>query len=447
MELRGNRTNGGKKVAFLIYNIVVLFILPLAIAFLAIQLIIYRRYRESVIPRLGFLPHALKKSCQQDPVFWIHAVSVGEVMVAVPLVKRLRQSYPQGRLLVSTVTQTGQATAFQKILEADQIFYFPYDLPWIVGRVIRKMKPSVFIFLETEIWPNFLFALAHEGIPAVMVNGRLSSGSYKGYSLLLPFFRKVLETVNLFSVQTDLDRQRLIALGVDSRKVVKTGNMKYDQAIVSSSEDSEDIKKGLKLSTSCHLIVAGSTHEGEEEVMIACYQKLVQSYPGTRLMLAPRHLDRLERIEGFIHRQGFMPVRKTKMESAAFSVLPSDAIILLDTLGELQCLYSIASLVFVGGSLVPIGGHNVLEPAACAKPILFGPHMENFKEIAQYLVEQQAACQVPNVDQLFERMVWLTENPTQAAVMGRKAREVVLEQQGVVEKNLNLIQNVLGQKR
>ncbi|MCI0528784.1 MAG: hypothetical protein L0Y56_15200, partial [Nitrospira sp.] len=350
MELRGSRTNGGKKVAFLIYNIVVLFILPLAIAFLTIQLIIYRRYRESVIPRLGFLPHALKESCQQDPVFWIHAVSVGEVMVAVPLVKRLRQSYPHGRLLVSTVTQTGQAIAVKKILEADQIFYFPYDLPWIVARVIRKIRPSVFVFLETEIWPNFLFALARAGVPAVMVNGRLSSGSYKGYRLLRSFFRKVLETVNLFSVQTDLDRERLIALGVDSHKVIKTGNMKYDQAIVLSSENTEDIKKGLKLSTSCHLIVAGSTHEGEEEVMIACYRKLVQSYPNTRLMLAPRHLDRLERIEGFIHRQGFTSVRKTKMESTAFSVLPSDAIILLDTHGELQCLYSVASLVFVGGS-------------------------------------------------------------------------------------------------
>jgi 3-deoxy-D-manno-octulosonic-acid transferase len=379
-------------------------------------------------------------------VFWIHAVSVGEVMAAAPLVKRLRLNYPQGRLLVSTVTQTGQATALQKLPEANQIFYFPYDLPWIVGRVITRIKPSVFIFLETEIWPNFLFALARERVPAVMVNGRLSKGSYKGYSVLRPFFRKVLETVNLFSVQTDLDRERLIALGVDSRKVVKTGNMKYDQAIVSSSEDPEDIKKRLKLPISCHLIVAGSTHEGEEEAMTACYRNLIQRHPNTRLMLAPRHLDRLEKIEGFLHRQGFTSVRKTKMESTAFSVLPSHTIILLDTLGELQRLYSVASLVFVGGSLVPIGGHNVLEPAAYAKPILFGPHTENFKEIAQYLVEKKAACQVFDVDELFERMVWLLEDPVQAATMGRQAREIVLEQQGVVEKNLRLIQNVLGQK-
>jgi 3-deoxy-D-manno-octulosonic-acid transferase len=437
----------GRKVAFLIYNIAILLILPLAIAFLAVQLIIYRRYRESVIPRLGFLPHVLKKNDQQDPVFWIHAVSVGEVMAAAPLVKRLRQSYPRGRLLVSTVTQTGQATAVQKLPEADQIFYFPYDLPWIVGRVIRKIKPSVFIFLETEIWPNFLFALANERVPAVLVNGRLSSGSYKGYSLLRPFFRRVLETVSLFSVQTDLDRERLIALGVDSRKVVRTGNMKYDQASVSLSGDPEDIKKGLKLPTFCHLVVAGSTHEGEEEAMTACYRRLLQRCPNARLMLAPRHLDRLERIESFLHRQGFISVRRTKVESAGFSILPSETIILLDTLGELQRLYSVASLVFVGGSLVPIGGHNVLEPAACAKPILFGPHMENFKEIAQYLLEKEAACQVADGDQLFERMVWLLEDTLQAAMMGRKAREVVLEQQGVVEKNLSLIQNVLGQKR
>ena len=438
---------GEKKVAFLIYNIAILLILPLAVAYLAVQLIIYRRYRESVIPRLGFLPRALQESCQQDSVFWIHAVSVGEVMAAAPLVKRLRQNYPQGRLLVSTVTQTGQATACQKLPEADQIFYFPFDLPWIVGRVIRKIQPAIFIFLETEIWPNFLFALAREKVPAVMVNGRLSSGSYKGYNLFGPFFRKVLETVSLFSVQTDVDRERLITLGVDSRKVVKTGNMKYDQAVTPLLGNPEDIKKGLKLPASCRLIVAGSTHEGEEEKITACYQKLTQRHPSARLMLAPRHLDRLEGIESFLHRQGLMSVRKTKMESATFEVLPSDAIILLDTLGELQRLYSVASLVFVGGSLVPIGGHNVLEPAACAKPVLFGPHMENFEEISQYLVEREAACQVADVDQLFEQMARLLENPDQAATMGRKAREVVLGQQGVVEKNLSLIREVLGHKR
>jgi 3-deoxy-D-manno-octulosonic-acid transferase len=437
----------GRKVAFLAYNIAVFLILPLAIAFLAVQVIIHRRYRESVIPRLGFLPRTLKESPQQESVFWIHAVSVGEVMAAAPLVKRLRQSYPQARLLVSTITQTGQATAAQKLPEADEIFYFPYDLPWIVAKVIRKISPSIFIFLETEIWPNFLFALAQERIPAVMVNGRLSSGSYKGYRLLLPFFRKVLGTVSLFSVQTDLDRERLVALGVDPRKVVRTGNMKYDQAIVSSSEGPEDVKKGLKLPTSCRLIMAGSTHEGEEEAITACYRKLVRAYPNTRLMLAPRHLDRLEKIEGLLHRQGFMSVRKTKVESAAFSVLPPETVILLDTLGELQRLYSAASLVFVGGSLVPVGGHNVLEPAACAKPILFGPYMENFKEIAQYLMEKEAACQVADADRLFERMLWLLEDPLRADVMGGKAREVVLEQQGVVEKNLDLIHRVLGQRR
>jgi 3-deoxy-D-manno-octulosonic-acid transferase len=454
---------------------VILSVLPLAFGFLGVQLLIRRKYRESILPRLGFLPrelweqkrvsgfartsagargasedqqfvlpHGPPETKDQKPIFWIHAVSVGEVMAVTPLVKRLRQSYPEGKLLISTVTQTGQATARQKLTEADQVFYFPFDLPWLVDRVIRKVQPSIFVFLETEIWPNFLFALNRNGVPAMMVNGRVSKRSYNGYKLLAPFFQRVLKAVSLFSVQTDLDRERLIDLGVAPHKVVKTGNMKYDQAIVPISTDLNELRKSLKLPDSCSLIMAGSTHEGEEEAIASCYRRLSQRHPHARLLLAPRHLDRLEKIEDTVKQQGLEPVRKTKIESCSFASIPSDTVILLDTLGELQRLYAVATLVFVGGSLVPIGGHNVLEPAAFAKPILFGPHMENFHEIVRLLIERKAALQVANPDQLCEQMGLLLDNPDQSAKMGNLAREVVLQQQGVVEKNLELIRRVLG---
>ena len=201
-----------------------------------------------------------------------------------------------------------------------------------MGKVIRIIRPSLFIFLETEIWPNFLFALARKGIPSVMVNGRISGRSYKGYRLLAPFFRKVLEGVCLFSVQSELDRERLIALGVDPQKVVRTGNMKYDQATLEVSGDLKEIRKGLKLAIGCDLILAGSTHEGEEESIVSCYLKLSKRYPSVRLLLAPRHLDRIERIEGLLQRQGLKGVRRTKIDSWGFSVISSDTVILLDTL-------------------------------------------------------------------------------------------------------------------
>ena len=450
-RLQKQETRLGGGVAIFLYNLAILLILPVAVAYLAVQLLVHRRYRESLLARLGFLsradlssPHGTPETKSHGPVLWIHAVSVGEVVAVTPLVRRLRQCFPNGRLVVSTITETGQATARQKIPEADEFIYFPFDLRWIVGKVIRVIRPSLFVFLETEIWPNFLYALAKKGIPSVMVNGRISSRSYKGYRLVAPFFRKVLEGVRLFSVQTDLDRQRLIALGVDPSKVVKTGNMKYDQATLEISGDLIEIRKGLRLPTSCDLILAGSTHEGEEEAMASCYRSLSKKYPGVRLLLAPRHLDRIERIEGLLQRQGLKVVRRTKIDSCGFSVLPSDTVILLDTLGELQRLYSMASLVFVGGSLVPIGGHNVLEPAALAMPILFGPHMETYHEIAQLLVERQGACQVADTDELLDQMDRLLANPDQSARMGMQAREVVLEQQGVVEKNLTLLRGILG---
>ena len=435
-----------KQVAVLIYNIIILFTLPVTIAFLAVQLLIHKKYREIVLPRLGFLSHVIKESPGQKPVFWIHAVSVGEVMAVTPLVKRLREEYPKGRLLVSTVTQTGQVTARQKLPEADGVFYFPFDLPWVVQRVIQRIRPTIFVFLETEIWPNFLFALARAGVPAVMVNGRISEKSYRGYRLLGIFFRKVLETVSLFSVQTDLDKERLIALGVDAHKVVRTGNMKYDQAVGSVSENPKEIRKGLKLPSPCDLIIAGSTHSGEEEMMASCYRKLSRRYPRVRLLLAPRHLERLEKIEAMLRLQKLKPVRKTKMESGEFSSITADTVVLLDTLGELQRLYSAADLVFVGGSLVPIGGHNVLEPAALAKPILFGPYTQNCREIAQLLLDRGAACQVRNEDHLYEQICSLLDHPEQSAKMGIQAREVVFEQQGIVEKNLVLLQRILGNR-
>ena len=426
------------------YNLAMALALPLVPLFLAYQWLIRGKGRESLLPRLGYSSPGRGGMDGERPLIWIHAVSVGEVMAAVPLIKRLRQVYPSTALWVSTITETGQATAREKLPEADRVFYFPFDLPWTVRKLVRRIRPALFVLLETEIWPNFLFCLVRFRIPSILVNGRLSAASFRGYRLLSPLFRRVLSCISIFSVQTRQDRERFLALGVDADRVVRTGNMKYDQAVGAWKSDSAELKKALRLSDACRLMIAGSTHEGEEETLLQCYLRLAEVHPEVRFMLAPRHLDRLERIESLVRRAGLNPVRKTKLDASGFTELPEDTVVLLDTLGELQGLYAAATLVFVGGSLVPIGGHNVLEPAALARPVLFGPYMDNFHEISRLLLESGGACQVSGAEGLFTEIGGLLSDPERCGEMGRRAREVVLAHRGAVEENLALIRTLLG---
>lgn len=436
-------SRSGLWFAILVYNLLLAAALPAALAFLGYQWLVRRKGRESLLRRFGFSLPKEAFQAHRTPVFWVHAVSVGEVMAAAPLIKKLREVYPAAAIWVSTITETGQATARQKLAEADAVIYFPFDLPWTVRKFIRRIRPRVFILLETEIWPNLLFFMARQRIPSVLVNGRLSLRSFRGYKRLLPFFGRIFECISLFSVQTPRDKERLTALGVSPDKVVQTGNMKYDQVVGQLGVEAGDLRVTLKLSMAHRLILAGSTHEGEEEAVARAYTALAGDYPDVRLLLAPRHLERLDRIEDLLRRLGLKAVRKTKLDGTVFSELPPDTVILLDTLGELQRFYHTADLVFVGGSLVPIGGHNVLEPAVCATPVLFGPHMENFHEIAAALTEKGAALQVSDDRQLCRELGQLLSDAERCRVMGQRAREAVLAHQGVVEKNVALMQGVL----
>ena len=433
----------GAGVATLVYNVLIALALPIALVFLAHQWLIRKKGRESLLPRLGLFDLGGEALRARRPVIWVHAVSVGEVMAAIPLIKGMKKAYPSSALWVSTITETGQSMVRQKLPEVDRVVYFPFDLPWTVRKFIRGIRPALFVLLETEIWPNFLFSLARCRIPSILVNGRISARSYRGYRLLLPFFRRVFEGISLFSVQTRQDRERLLKLGVDPDKVICTGNMKYDQAVRALQGEDRELKSALKLSDACQLVLAGSTHEGEEAAVVNGYLRLSARHPNTRLLLAPRHLDRLDRVEALVRQLGLKSVRKTKLDASEFSELPGDTVILLDTLGELSGLYHAAAIVFVGGSLVPIGGHNLLEPAACAKPILFGPYMENFHEISRLLVERGGGCQVLHADQLFMEIEALLLDSERCRAMGHRAREVVLANQGVVEKNLALIHTLL----
>jgi 3-deoxy-D-manno-octulosonic-acid transferase len=372
---------------------------------------------------------------------WLHAVSVGEVIAAVPLVNALRQRFPQFPLLISTVTETGQAIAHEK-MAADACLYFPLDYPWVVHRVLARLQPRLFLMVETEIWPNFLRELRRREIPALLINGRISPRSFHGYQRLRPFMRQVLAAITTFSMQTTLDAERIVAIGADPAHVHITGNLKYDLAIHPvTPADEHALRADLGLG-GAPVFMAGSTHRGEEETVIAAYLQARARVPTLRLLLAPRHPDRLDEIEALLGRHQLSSHRRSRGRIA--SQPEAAAVLLLDTIGELAKLYAVATVVFVGGSCVPIGGHNVLEPAAHRKAILFGPHMHNFQQIAAALLEADGALQVQHPERLGAMVSALLQQPERCQALGEAAYRVLHHNQGAIVRTLRLIEQALS---
>jgi 3-deoxy-D-manno-octulosonic-acid transferase len=433
-----------------VYNLLIFLSTPLIFVYLLVFLLRRKDFRASFWERLGKI-RAIEDSSSPDWVerprsalaresgvqcFWIHAVSVGEVMAAVPLVKGLRLRFPMSRIVFSTYTSTGRETVKNKCPEADQVFYFPLDVFPVVQRVVATVRPTVFLLVETDIWPIFLRTLAHKGIPSVVINGRISPRRL----LATAFYRRVLDQVSFFCMQTDVDAERVLALGIDARKVTVTGNMKFAQAIVREGEPAR-LRKDFGLPVGTRLLIAGSTHVGEEDEIVRCYQHLCRSYKDFFLLLAPRHPERIEKVEGLCRSYGFSCVRRSRADGAS-----GNAIFLLDTIGELSDAYALGTFIFVGGSLVRRGGHNVLEPAAWGKPIFFGPHMEHYSGIASMLEREGAAIQVKSGEELAIQIDRLIKDNGRLLEMGQKAASFVAKNQGAVERNLDVIEKILEQR-
>jgi 3-deoxy-D-manno-octulosonic-acid transferase len=365
---------------------------------------------------------------------------VGEVIAAAPLVKALRDRFPDMPLLVSTVTETGQATAHEK-MAADAYLYFPLDYPWVVRRVIEAVQPRLFLMVETEIWPNFLRYLHRRGVPAMLVNGRISPRSFRGYRRLRPFMRQVLGSLASLSMQTNVDAERIIAMGADPARVQVTGNIKYDLALTPLNQaEGEALRAELGIGEA-PVFMAGSTHRGEEEIVLQAYLRARAQVPTLRLLLAPRHLDRLDEIEALLRRHQLTVHRHS--HGRVPSQGPEAPVLLLDTLGELEKLYAVGTVVFVGGSFVPTGGHNVLEPAAHRKAILFGPHMHNFHQIAAALLEAGGAQQVQKPETLCDTVSVLLQHPERRQALGDAAYRVLRQNQGAIGRNVHLIEQLL----
>lgn len=432
-------------MAILIYNIITIVAVPFLLPLFLYRMLFDANYRNGVGSRVGILPPEIKKDMDGGNRYWFHAVSVGEVMAAAPLIKIFKERHPNSTIIFSTVTSTGNQTARDQLPEIDHLIYFPFDLIWIMRKTVRIMRPRLFIFFETEIWPNLLTYLKIKGIPSVMVNGRISDRSFKRYKLARLVLKGALDCVTLFSMQTDEDRAKIVSLGADPYRVFNTGNIKYDRALelIRRKGKGRLTRKDLNISDESIVIVAGSTHQGEEETLIHVFKQILADFPDTVMIIAPRHLDRVAKIESLIVSSGLPYLRRSDNILSALRA-NSGSVIILDTIGELSDLYKITTVAFVGGSLVPVGGHNILEPAAHGKPVIFGPHMDNFREISRLMVERGGAIKANGRDDLYMKLHNLLSNRDSLERMGREAKRFVMENSGAAEKNMRLIERFVN---
>ena len=414
----------------LIFSIFVIFYFPLYF--------LQGKLNSGFIRRLGFLPSKLNL----DRPIWVHAVSVGETIAIKGLLDQLRQAYPGRKLVISTVTSTGNKIAQGLVKDGDFLTYLPLDFSFMVKYVLKKINPSMFIIAETEIWPNLITCLDKLQIPVITVNGRISDSSFKGYRLIKFFIRPILRRVKQFCVQSDLDAQRLESLGVDKQKIQVTGNIKFDINIDLFSESSAlSYRSKLGLGQFDKLLVCGSTHPHEEELIFTAYKELLRIFPKLKLLIAPRHPGRCEKISKLAVARGFMPVLISNI-SAACPTCINAPVFILDTIGQLFNYYFAADIVFVGGSLVKKGGHNILEPASLKKPVVFGPYMFNFRQISELFLANQAALQVADSYELVGKVKELLNNNLLAKELVERAYELIISHRGATLKNVQIIRQL-----
>jgi len=420
------------------------------------------KYLHNLPERLGRVPAEVRLRLRDRPrPIWVHAVSVGEVLAAAPLVKALKQSVPQRPLIISTTTDTGQRLARERLPFADGFFYFPLDWTFCVRRAFNAVQPCALIVLETEIWPNFLRVGRRRGVPVVFVNGRISPRSFARYLrafrllgfFLRPFARRVLGDVRVFSMQTREDAARLIALGAPRERVLTTGNLKYDQETPAETPLARWLVGELKRCARRPILIAGSVMAGEEQPVLQAFELVRTRWPRAFLIFAPRKPERFEPAAACIQERGLRLVRRSGLssslaaEGAAEGPGPSIAdhtdVVLLDTIGELAAVYEIADAVFIGGSLVSSGGHNPLEAAVFGKVPIFGPSTENFRETTASLLEAEAAICVRDSSDLGRLWVALLEDDARREQMGARARAVVEKNRGAVARALGIIAAIL----
>ncbi|MEQ1869843.1 MAG: 3-deoxy-D-manno-octulosonic acid transferase [Vicinamibacterales bacterium] len=427
---------------YFIYSLLTLAAFILISPYFLYQAVRYQKYVGGLRQRLGYLPIAL--NVDGDESIWIHAVSVGETLTARALIADLRSRYPRLRIYLSTTTLAGQQVATKQLQQLDGVFYFPFDWAFIVRRTLSIVKPRLFVMVETEIWPNILRLCRERGVKTVVINGRISARSYPRYKLVRPLFRRVLADIDRFCMQSEESAQRLIDLGADPARVVVTGSLKFDSlqmpAPIAFGRPRAGVLRCFQMPSSRVVVVAGSTMKGEEGPVFRAFARVKSMAPGALLIIAPRHTPRFDEVEALAKEEGFSVVRRSHLRT---DDNPRVDVVVLDTIGELAQIYQLATVAFVGGSLADYGGHNILEPAVFGKPIVFGPHMHNFKEIAETFLANAAAIQVQSDRELEETLRNLMTDPVGRARLGAAARALVDANRGAKDKTLAVIDQLL----
>jgi 3-deoxy-D-manno-octulosonic-acid transferase len=428
-----------------LYSVLVLIVAVVASPWFIYQALRYKKYVGSLGQRMGYLPVSF--NMDGDESIWVHAVSVGEVLTARPLISDLKRRYPNLRMFLSTTTMAGQQLARRSVQDVDAVFYFPFDFGFVVRRTLDLVRPKLFIMMETEIWPNLLRECRARGIKTAVVNGRLSARSFPRYRMIRPMMRRVLDDIDKFLVQSEESARRFIDLGADPARVVVTGSLKFDSLEVSPSalqaRSRDRVLRYFRVPASRPVIVSGSTMKGEEVAVLRAFRRVRTAAPNTLLVLAPRNPERFAEAEQLAKQEGWKVARRSDL---AIDAEPRVDVVILDTIGELATIYQLATVVFVGGSLVATGGHNVLEPAVFGKPIVFGPHMENFLEIAEAFVSNGAGMQLAGESELDEAFLSLMSDPVRRARLGAAARALVEANRGANEKSVKVLSALLPQE-
>ena len=429
---------------YLIYNLLlivvfILFVLPYYTYRLFTEKGFSRRFRQS----LGRVHNKEIEKVMRKDCIWIHGASVGEIVATSPLVKQIRQEMPDRPILVSAFTVGGYNMAKQIIPEADAIIFFPLDLPFVAESMVKRIHPGIFMPVETELWPNFLRAIRERHIPVMMVNGRISEKSVKTYRYLYGIWDDMLSTVSRFCMQSSIDADYIYSLGADKNKIFVTGNTKFDQTYAEvTPEDYTRYKEELGLNDSYPIIMAGSTHPGEEKALFDAFKKVREKHADARLVIAPRKVNRADEISKLASSYGFETGYRSKMLENP-SLRKEYPVVLLDTIGELGRIYAVGDVVFVGGSLCKTGGHNVLEPAAHAKPIIVGPNMQNFKDSYSLLSKVGACKMVNNVAELANEMLDIIGNDERREKMGAASLQVIKENRGADIRSIHYLKELL----
>ena len=433
---------------YIIYNILIILVfIFVALPYFLYRLVVEKGFGHRFRQNMGLVRREEIAAVADTNCIWLHGASVGEMVAISPLVKEIKKLMPERKVLVSAVTVGGYDMARQIMPEADAIINFPLDLPFVASSMVSRIRPGIFIMVETELWPNFLRAIRERNIPAMMMNGRISEKSAKSYRYLSSLLRDMLNTINLFCMQSSIDAKYITQLGANPEKIIVTGNTKFDQTYAEvSPEDLATYKSELGLGEDAWpVIVAGSTHRTEEEAVLTSFTALRKKYPHARLVIAPRKLNRIEEIKKVNAKFGYAMAFRSELKDIE-GRRPEFPVILLDTIGELGRIYAIGDIVFVGGSLVRYGGHNVLEPAAHAKPILVGPSMEDFKDSYSLLSKAGACRMVSDADGLAEAFLEIAGDDNLRKRMGEASIQIIRENRGAALKTIHYLTDLLDKE-